>query len=131
MAAMWLLDKIAEARISEAVERGEFDNLPGAGQPLELDDDALVPEELRAAYRLLKNAGYLPPALQMRREIHDVRELLRAAEEPAESGRLARRLNHLLAALSAARGGQGDLRVDADYHRQLLQHMERRERQAP
>lgn len=49
---------LAERRIEEAIERGEFDELPGAGQPLDLDDlDPLLPEELRMACRILKNAG--------------------------------------------------------------------------
>jgi len=47
-----MLESIAERRIGEAVANGELDNLPGAGKPLELDDDALVPEELRCAYRI-------------------------------------------------------------------------------
>jgi hypothetical protein len=47
-----------EARIEEAMPRGEFDALPGADRPLVLDDDRLAPEELRAAYRVLKNAGF-------------------------------------------------------------------------
>jgi hypothetical protein len=55
---MFLIDKLAEQKIAEAVERGELNNLPGSGKPLHLDDDTLVPEELRAGYRLLKNAGY-------------------------------------------------------------------------
>ncbi|NIR60855.1 MAG: DUF1992 domain-containing protein, partial [Gammaproteobacteria bacterium] len=41
---MWLLDQITEQRIAEAIERGELDGLPGSGQPLELDDDSMVPE---------------------------------------------------------------------------------------
>ncbi len=49
---------LAERRIAEAIERGEFDDLPGVGRPLDLDDvDPLLPEELRMAYRILKNAG--------------------------------------------------------------------------
>ena len=49
---------LAERKIEEAIERGELDDLPGAGQPLDLDDlDPLLPEELRMAYRILKNAG--------------------------------------------------------------------------
>ena len=50
---------IAEERIRVAQEEGAFDNLPGKGKPLNLDDDAHVPEELRMAWRLLKNGGYL------------------------------------------------------------------------
>jgi hypothetical protein len=50
---------LAERKIEEAIARGEFDDLPGAGRPLELDDiDPLIPEELRLVYRILKNAGY-------------------------------------------------------------------------
>ena len=55
---MLVLELLAEKKIAEAVERGELDDLPGAGRPLALDDDALVPEELRMANRILKNAGF-------------------------------------------------------------------------
>ncbi len=51
---MWLLDQWAERHITEAQAKGEFDNLPGIGEPLILDDDSHVPPELRAGYRLLK-----------------------------------------------------------------------------
>ena len=64
-----MFDLIAEQKIAEAIARGELDNLPGAGRPLDLDDDALIPEELRLAYRILKNAGYLPPELETLNEI--------------------------------------------------------------
>ncbi len=49
---------IAEQRICEAMEKGEFDNLEGSGKPLDLASDANIPEELRMAWKLLKNAGY-------------------------------------------------------------------------
>ena len=55
-----MIDLIAERRIEEAIANGELDDLPGAGKPLALDDDALIPEDLRMAYRILKNAGYAP-----------------------------------------------------------------------
>jgi Domain of unknown function (DUF1992) len=64
-----MLEFIAERRIAEAVSRGDFDDLPGAGQPLDLTDDALVPEELRVAYRILKNAGFVPPEVEALNEI--------------------------------------------------------------
>lgn len=58
---MHAFESIAEQRIQEALVRGELDGLPGEGQPLDLDDDRLVPEELRMVYRVLKNSGYVPP----------------------------------------------------------------------
>ena len=57
---MLAFETIAERRIAEAVAHGEFDGLPGAGRPLEFDDDSMVPLELRMAHRILKNAGFLP-----------------------------------------------------------------------
>jgi hypothetical protein len=93
---MWLIDQLVEARISDAQARGEFDNLPGAGKAIKLQDEVLVPEELRTGYRLLKNAGYLPPVVQMRREIAEVEQLLQLAEDTTELQSLNRRLRYLL-----------------------------------
>jgi hypothetical protein len=64
-----MLDFLAEQRIAEAVSRGDFDDLPGAGRPLALDDDSLIPEDLRLAYRILKNAGFVPPEVEAINEI--------------------------------------------------------------
>jgi len=65
---MDVFDRLAEERIREAQARGEFDHLPGAGAPLELEDWSNVPPGLRMAYQVLKRAGCLPPELEARRE---------------------------------------------------------------
>ena len=59
-----MLEFIAERRIAEAIANGDLENLPGEGRPLELDDDSLVPEDLRLAYRILRNAGFVPPEVE-------------------------------------------------------------------
>jgi hypothetical protein len=64
MSGMMLLDFLAEARIEEAIAQGTLDNLPGVGRPLVLADDRLVPEGLRAAYRILLNARCAPPEVE-------------------------------------------------------------------
>ena len=87
---MNLLDQIAEARIQEAIDRGELRDLPGEGQPLRLEDDSAIPEELRAAYRLLKNAGFLPPELQLRRDVREAEHLLQQLPESDRSRARAR-----------------------------------------
>lgn len=74
---MWLLDQWAERHICDAQNKGEFENLPGSGEPLILDDDSHIPPELRAGYRLLKNAGCLPPELQQRNEAVELADLLK------------------------------------------------------
>lgn len=73
---MLAFELLAERKIEEAVSRGEFDDLPGAGQPLDLNDDPLVPEDLRVAYRILKNAGYVPPELEDLKEITQLESLV-------------------------------------------------------
>lgn len=75
-------DDLIERRIEEARRQGAFDDLPGSGRPLELDDDRLVPEELRVAWRILKNAGFVPPEVEALRDIDAL--LGKALDEPAE-----------------------------------------------
>lgn len=73
---MLALELLAERRIEEALARGDFDGLPGAGRPLDLEDEPLVPEELRVAYRILRNSGFAPPEVDARRTIADLERLL-------------------------------------------------------
>lgn len=90
---MWLLDQWAERHILDAQTKGEFDDLPGRGEPLTLDDDLHVPPELRAGYRLLKNAGCLPPELEQRREAVALVDLLKATRpDDPHYAELSRRL---------------------------------------
>lgn len=83
---------IADAKIREALERGEL-KTSLAGRPLDLNADARVPAELRMPYRLLKNAGYVPEELEVRRETLRLEDLLRACEDPEERRELGRRLS--------------------------------------
>lgn len=81
---MLLLDALAEARIEEAIAAGALDDLPGVGRPLELDDERFVPEEVRAAYRILKRAGFVPPEVEARKEILALTTLIATLEEGEE-----------------------------------------------
>ncbi|AKE60324.1 DUF1992 domain-containing protein [Citrobacter farmeri] len=78
---MWLLDQWAERHITDAQRKGEFENLHGTGERLVLDDDSHVPAELRASYRLLKNAGCLPPELEQRKEAIQLLDLLKGLRQ--------------------------------------------------
>lgn len=51
---MWLLDQWVERHISDAQRKGEFDNLPGSGEPLMLDDDSHIPLNYGRATACLK-----------------------------------------------------------------------------
>lgn len=60
---------LIDQHIAAAEAAGAFQNLPGAGKPLNLDDDSTVPPEYRTAFRLLKNAGFAPPWIELQKEI--------------------------------------------------------------
>src|ERR1700730_7458179 len=79
-----------EEQIQEAVARGDFDNLPGTGKPLNLEDDALAGDK-SSAYRLLKQNGYAPPEIELLKEIRH------------ENERVEQQLNRLRSQASALR----------------------------
>lgn len=116
---MSLFYQLAEQRIEEAIRDGAFVNLPGAGKPLALDDDRMVPEESRVAYRILKNAGFVPPELEERKEIADLRHLLASVTDEGERTRAHARLA-LLEAMLDAKGRGGALRRETGYRARLL-----------
>jgi hypothetical protein len=93
MSTMDLFRSIAEEKIQEAIRRGEFDNLPGKGKPLPPDELDKVPEELRIGYKLLKNAGFLPEEMQLRKEMLTLNDLLAACRDEGERARLQRELS--------------------------------------
>jgi hypothetical protein len=88
--ALSFFTRVVEEKIRAAQEAGEFDNLPGRGKPLELEDWSEVPEDLRVAYHVLKNAGVLPPEAQLRKEIHTLQDLLKYVEEGEDRAALAK-----------------------------------------
>ena len=94
---------IAEQRIREACEQGLFDNLPGAGPPLPLEDDSHIPEDLRMAYKLLKNAGYVPEEVQDRKEAQSLMEALETCTDEQEKVRQMKKLDVVLARIRARR----------------------------
>ena len=103
---MLAFDLIAEQRIREAQERGEFDHLPCAGKPLTLDDDPLVPEEMRAALRVLRNAGCVPPEIEALREMQALRQTVAEAVDD-DARAVARRRLEALAVRLAESGRPG------------------------
>lgn len=87
---------IAEEKIREAIRNGELENLPGKGRPLRLENLSLVPEELRAGYIILKNAGILPQEIELKKEIVSLRDLVNCCYEDGEINLLKRKLNEKL-----------------------------------
>jgi len=101
-----------EAQIREAIERGDFDNLPNKGKPLDLSEWEKTPQHLRMSYSILKNAGYSPREVHTKQEIAELRAMLEAESDDERKARLLQKLNALSItdALNRERGQMEKLR---------------------
>ena len=85
-------DKIVEAMIREAQERGEFDNLPGKGKPIDLSSYFETPEEVRMAQSVLKNAGMTAPEALLLKEIAELRQHLPSMTDEAKKQEIRKQI---------------------------------------
>ncbi len=114
-------EKIVEERILKAQKKGEFDNLPGSGKPLVFDDDRCVSEELRLAYKILKNADFVPPEIGLKKEIKQTEELLAGMKETSEKYRILNKLNFLIMKLNSIRNTSIQLEMPQLYTEKLVE----------
>jgi hypothetical protein len=118
-----ILARVAEQRILEALEKGEFEKLEGAGKPFVFEDETFVPEDLRAAYRVLKNAGCIPPELEIRKEIVTLKDLINTIDDDKERLKKIRELNFKLIKFEMVRGRPLRLEDYPDYQNKIEQKM--------
>ena len=88
---MSIFARIAEAKIQDAIERGDFDALPGRGRPLQLEDMSHIPPHLRLGYKVLRNAGVAPPEVELRREVYRLDRQIASTRDPEALAELRRR----------------------------------------
>jgi Domain of unknown function (DUF1992) len=84
--------RIAENRIKEAIEQGQFENLPGAGQPLSLEEYFSTPEDLRMAYSILRSANCVPAEVELLNEISRLERSIAQIEDTTTRKPLQRAL---------------------------------------
>jgi len=113
-------EKIVEQRIKEAMEKGEFENLPGKGKPILLEDDSHVPEDLRLAYKLLKNADCLPPELLDKKEILQMEDMLAAIPDEKERYKLIKKINFKIMKLNVMGRKSPLLEEKQIYYKKLI-----------
>ena len=118
--AVSFLHRIAERRILEAQRDGAFDNLPGKGKPLELEDLSWVPEDLRIGYHVLKNAHVLPPEVELLKDIHSLEDLLKHVEDETERRSLAKSIQWKMIRLDMLKRRSLDLNTVRTYSRKLV-----------
>ena len=124
-------DRIVEQRIQEAQRRGDFENLEGSGKPLRLNDESNIPEDLRLAYKVLRNADMMPPELELRKEILRTEELLEQMPDTAEQYRLLNKLNFMIMKLNTIRSGRVDFDMPQHYADKVLDRLDKSTKTAP
>ena len=98
---------LVEQRIKQAQEKGEFDNLEGNNKPLKFVDSN-VPEELRLAHKILKNSGFAPPEVELKKKINSTEDLLdNTRYDSDERRKLQKKLNYYLMRLETMRSSNG------------------------
>ncbi|MGE4441669.1 MAG: DUF1992 domain-containing protein [Desulfomicrobium sp.] len=116
---MNVLAELAERAIREAQERGEFEGLNGLGRPLPESCDPFMPETLRMAYKVLKNAGYIPKEIEEQREI---RSLIECLEQETDESRKMRQIQKVQLFIARAKMEHGGLlqEENEEYFRKVV-----------
>jgi hypothetical protein len=122
--------KIVEQRIEQARKEGAFEDLPGSGKPLVLSDDRHIPEDLRMAYKILKNADCLPPEIELRNEIKRTEDLLAGIKDVEEQYRITKKLNFLITRLNMARKTNVEMEVPQRYLGKLNDRVSKKTKQS-
>jgi len=118
--AVPLFQRLAEQRILEAQRKGEFDDLPGKGKPLELEYLSWVPDELRIGYIVLKNAHVLPPEAELLKDIHILEDLLKHVEDEGERKALAKSIQWKVIRLDMLKRRSMSVNAVREYSRKLI-----------
>ncbi len=124
--AVGFIERLAEQRILEAQRNGEFENLAGKGKPLAIEDLSALPEDLRMAYHVLKNAHVLPPEVELLKDIHILEDLLKHIEDEGERKSLAKSLQWKIIRLDILKRRSLDLGTVRSYSRKILGKFSRR-----
>jgi hypothetical protein len=86
-------DKLVEKIILEGIENGEFSNLEGKGQPVDLESYFLLPQEVRAGYTIMKNSHVVPLEMELLREVNEWKEKLENCSDEQKRVLLQRKVN--------------------------------------
>jgi uncharacterized protein YutE (UPF0331/DUF86 family) len=88
-----LFHRNAEEKIKQAIARGEFDNLPDKGKPLDLDAYFATPEHLRMGYSILKSADIIPEEMELLKQIEGLKKSLDSCTSQIEKRAIQKQLS--------------------------------------
>ena len=115
------LYRIAERRIAEAIENGTLKTDGWKNRPLPLEDDSFVPDDLKMAYKVLKNSGYVPPEIELRKELQKLEDLIISTEDSHQRIKQMKKLDVLMRKIDAQRGKASSIEHDDYYYRRIVE----------
>lgn len=115
------LTRIAEQKISQAIEEGSLTFDRWKNKPLPKDDDQFVPPDLKMAYKMLKNAGFVPPEIEAKKEIQRLEDLIADTEDEHVRLKQMQKLHLLLTKADAVRGNSANIETQAEYYRKIVE----------
>lgn len=115
------LYQIAERRIAQAIEDGTLRTDGWKNKPLPLDDDAFVPDDMKMAYKILKNSGYVPPEVETRKEIQRLEDLITKTEDSHQRVKQMKKLDLLMMKIDAQRSRPSSIAHDDEYYRKIVE----------
>ena len=114
---------IADRKICEALEKGHLNIESWHNKPLPISNDNMVPGELRMAYKILKNAGYLPPEIETKKEIQQIEDLLATCEDERIRVKQIKKLNYLVLKLNTMKGDTANIEGQEEYYRKIVERL--------
>ena len=114
---------IAEQRITEAIEKGRLNTAGWHGRPLPVEDNCFMPEDLRMAYKVLKNAGFVPPEIETRKEIYNLEELIARTDDEHVRVKQLKKLHFLVMKLNGMRQGSSTIEDQQRYYQQVVERL--------
>ena len=115
------LSFIAEQKIAQAMQERDLKSPKRKNKPLPLDADRFVPDDLKMAYKILKNSGYLPPEIEERKEVKKLEDLIACTEDEHERLKQMKKLNVLLMKIDAHRSSPVNIAEQQDYYQKVVE----------
>ena len=112
---------IAERKITQAIKEGTLNTEGWKGRPLPMEDDHLIPADLKMAYKMLKNAGFVPPEIEAKKKIHKLEEMIAQTEDEHMRIKQLKKLDLLLLKLNVQMNRPINLEENKKYHGKVVE----------
>lgn len=121
--------RIAEQKITQAIEQGTLKTEGWKNKPLVFEDDSFVPDDLKMAYKIMKNSGFVPPEIEIRKEINKLEDLISHTEDEHQRLKQMKKLQVLLMKMDSKRTRPVSIEQDQQYYQRIVEKVTLRQQQ--